>query len=1116
MEVVGEFSIGATISSGPKVVRTATVPASALLPFVGRELTITLAALFAQTTITALADDVIGGLAGSIDGYDDINGIVFGWCAYKGMSEESVSLEILVDNEPVGTVKADLQRTDLVGLYGKGFHGFHYRLPERFRDGIRHSVEIRDALTKLPLPKSPLAIVIKSQAVVRPSLLPSLDALISPINSVNSSKTRLVSPSSAKVTIVILTRDGAEILNDCLASIWRHAPSELVKVVIVDHHSSDHTAEVVKSWQSRLTVVYDHVLGNNSFSFANNHAIQRHADTEYVLLLNNDIILIEDVVGKMLKYLEEHPDVGLVGCKLMEARDRRDLSKLEVHHLGIQIEMTGTGSVDAFETASSQFIADQVAELQTYSVTGACVMMRTAEYLAVGGLEQSYFYGGEDVELGEAVWCDLGKKVVCLNNVTALHHRGWLRLSSRGSGSITRVQHNSRILKDRVGYQMRKRYQRSLVDPTVRWSGSRATIGFVVVEAGPAARTGEFFTANELGAALAAETKIGVEFLEPSVDWYDVRGITHIVNMLHEFKISQITKARPDILKVAWLRNNFEEWVASGDLHEYHQIWCSSELFCEHLRRVHGLSAVHVPIATNIADLSSGSAREEYLHPVIFNGSHSGVNRSFVDAFAESSEWENKLAIYGHGWERVPSVATLWKGFIPYSEMRDLYASSKIVIDHAHVSACRWGGTNSRIFDAIAAGCLPLSNSEQSARSDFDGLLPVWHDANDLKNTISHYLEHEEERLSLVNDLRQIVEARHQYRHRATQVSSCLVQASDKIGSVAIKIGAPNAAESHMWGDTHLAEALAAKLRQKGLRVAVHTMDHWESPGERFDASLVMRGLSRYQTKHDELSVAWVISHPHAISTEELKGYDGVAFASEHMIETSGNLDVPVLEARQFASNDSKGSVRELSEADVTLLEQVSADDVIFIGNTRRVRREFILAIAERMPVKVIGEGWDQYLPMEMVLGSFVENRMLPYLYAKAFAVLNDHWQDMNEAGILSNRVVDVLSSGGLVLSDWNDAGAELLSPELFFRTPSDAIEALQRFREQPEFRHTVLEEARRNVQNRFSAEVTADRIFELLETAHKRRMSGIRRHAKTPSEEQGQKRTVIAKSFAA
>jgi spore maturation protein CgeB len=205
-----------------------------------------------------------------------------------------------------------------------------------------------------------------------------------------------------------------------------------------------------------------------------------------------------------------------------------------------------------------------------------------------------------------------------------------------------------------------------------------------------------------------------------------------------------------------------------------------------------------------------------------------------------------------------------------------------------------------------------------------------------------------------------------------------------------------------------------------------------------------------------------------------------------------------------------------LSEGDLAILNRISTDDVLFVGNTRRVRREFILRIAEQMPIKVIGEGWDQYLPMEMVLGSHVDNRLLPNLYGKAFAVLNDHWPDMNEAAILSNRVVDVLSSGGLVVSDWNDAGAELVSPELFFRSPADAITTLQRFREQPELRRKVLEQARRNVKNHFDAEVTVERIFVLLRQAHERRMSGVRRQNRTEAGDRSQKGLVFAKTLAA
>ncbi|WP_156678519.1 glycosyltransferase family protein [Sphingomonas profundi] len=1096
MAVIGEYEFRLAVG-GRRLVSGVIIPATTLLPHIGSTLTATLPALLAEISVPLAAETLTGPLVGCVDGVDPNVNAVYGWCAFQGRTDNIVSLDVSVDGDALGTFSADLMRSDLAGLHGKGFHGFRIVMPEKYRDGCEHTIVLRDQLTGLPVPKSPFAFTLRKSRIVRPMLAPSVADRLSVARGVN------LAPGAAavrkRVTVVILTRNGGQVLDECLASIWKYTPAGLIDIVIVDHQSTDGTEAMIRRWKSKLTIDYHYVEGNNSFSFANNWAIDRFSDSEYVLLLNNDIILIEDVIGKMLRYLEEHEDVGLVGCKLLEARDRGDLTKASVHHLGIQLGLSAAGFVDAYETSQSGYIADQVAELPTYSVTGACAMMRRAEYLAIGGLEESYFYGGEDVELGEAVLADLGKKVVCLNNVAALHHRGWLRLSVRGAEGMKRVHQNSRVLRDRLGYQMRKRHARGLIDPDRRWASERARIGFVVVESGPVARTGEYFTAAEIGGALAAQFGVEVEFVQPDVNWHDARGLTHIVNMLHEYRISQVQSDRPNLMKIAWLRNNFEAWVQTGELTCYHMVWCSSLAFCRELERTHGIKALHVPIATNLEEMRSGNPAAERTTDVMFNGSHSGVARSFLAAFDDPA-WHDKVAIYGHGWDKVPAARPMWRGFFPYAEMRNLYANARIVIDQAHESAAHWGGTNSRVFDAIAAGCLPLTNSSESSETDFQGLLPVWRTEKDLRDLVGHFLDREEDRITLVARLASLVEDGHQYRHRAETVATALLEASQSVRSVAIKIGAPLRAEAHAWGDTHLAEALAGALRRRGLYVQVQCIEEWNPP-EHFDAALVMRGLSRYTPRGDELTLGWVISHPDAVSGEEVSLYDGVAFASQALADRHRGAATAATVARQFSIFDAEATeTAGIDPASAALLEKVSAEDIVFVGNTRGKVRKFIIDIAQSLPIKVIGAGWDQYVPMDMVLGDYIDNAALPHLYGKAFAVLNDHWADMAEANILSNRVLDVVMSGGLVISDWNDEGAALVSEELFFKSAAGAVAALRRFRADPEARGRAIAVARRNVARRFDAETSADRIFDLLTTAHENRMAGSRRGRVRPT----------------
>ncbi|MGN6189459.1 MAG: glycosyltransferase family protein, partial [Conexibacter sp.] len=66
----------------------------------------------------------------------------------------------------------------------------------------------------------------------------------------------------------------------------------------------------------------------------------------------------------------------------------------------------------------------------------------------------------------------------------------------------------------------------------------------------------------------------------------------------------------------------------------------------------------------------------------------------------------------------------------------------------------------------------------------------------------------------------------------------------------------------------------------------------------------------------------------------------------------------------------------------------------------------------------VWGLGWGGLLPVGGLAGEHLRNDAVRRAYSSAALVLNDHWDDMRERGIVSNRVFDALACGALVISD--------------------------------------------------------------------------------------------------
>jgi spore maturation protein CgeB len=66
----------------------------------------------------------------------------------------------------------------------------------------------------------------------------------------------------------------------------------------------------------------------------------------------------------------------------------------------------------------------------------------------------------------------------------------------------------------------------------------------------------------------------------------------------------------------------------------------------------------------------------------------------------------------------------------------------------------------------------------------------------------------------------------------------------------------------------------------------------------------------------------------------------------------------------------------------------------------------------------VYGTRWDQLIDSRFIQASIIPNDAVAALYREAGVVLNDHWPDMQRAGILSNRVFDALACAAPIVSD--------------------------------------------------------------------------------------------------
>ena len=117
-----------------------------------------------------------------------------------------------------------------------------------------------------------------------------------------------------RLAIVVISYNTEQMTRECLESVYENADMDSTSVVVVDNDSKDGSVEMIKSEFPDVLLIEN--KENTGFAAANNQAFEA-VDADYFLLLNSDTIVLGDVIGRSLEYLQNHPEVGAFGCRVL-------------------------------------------------------------------------------------------------------------------------------------------------------------------------------------------------------------------------------------------------------------------------------------------------------------------------------------------------------------------------------------------------------------------------------------------------------------------------------------------------------------------------------------------------------------------------------------------------------------------------------------------------------------------------------------------------------------------------------------------------------------------------------------------------------------------------------
>lgn len=229
--------------------------------------------------------------------------------------------------------------------------------------------------------------------------------------------------SDKLVSIIIPTKNGYKDVQRCVSSIIEKTTYQNYEIIMADNGSTDPKmhelyAEFEQQLPGRFFVESIDIPFN--FSTINNRAVKK-AHGEYLLFLNNDTeVITENWLTLMVSFAQQER-IGCVGAKLLYPNNT-------VQHAGVILGLGGVAGHGhyGYPHGDLGYFGRLAINVNYSAVTAACLLMKKADFDAVGGFEEAFTVAFNDVDLCLKVQA-LGRDNVWLHEAELYHFESQTR-----------------------------------------------------------------------------------------------------------------------------------------------------------------------------------------------------------------------------------------------------------------------------------------------------------------------------------------------------------------------------------------------------------------------------------------------------------------------------------------------------------------------------------------------------------------------------------------------------------------------------------------------------------------------------------------------------------------
>ena len=533
------------------------------------------------------------------------------------------------------------------------------------------------------------------------------------------------------------------------------------------------------------------------------------------------------------------------------------------------------------------------------------------------------------------------------------------------------------------------------------------------------------------------------------------------------------------------------DWMSlQTELWDFDLVAVASPTYQKEIEKL-GIKTIFTPQFTN-PEKFFYEYDEKKAHDILFVGRPGYERISALWAIESGFD----VALYGDGWQNKVDNKYFKGPYIDNQELHKYYASAKIVLNDTRQDMKEAGFISNRLYDVTASGGFLISDYMPEIEQFYGDSIPMFKTKEELKYLIEYYLDHPEERLKKAKKAQSITLANFTNEIIAKRMIDAIALDDNKIA-----IKSPWNANSDKIGDYWLGLDIEEGFKNNNLNVKNYYFENKYTTDEFYDNSRNLLYLqfkyNHYEFEAERKAKIMYLYFPTFIPHRGkfINSNDTFLYNTDVFLNNS-------LEFFDLIATPAKNVLNELKEKGyrAEFVSQFTNPDkfyysydenlkseLLFVGSTWYERESVKYATELGYDVSVYGLNWNDKIDNKYIKGDFIDNRDLNKYYSSAKIVLSDHAEDLEDMGLVINRLYDVTAVGGFIISEYSPFIEEIFGDSIpMFKNKDEFKQLVDFYLNNPDKRMEKAKQAQEITLNGYTNTIVAKKLKSLFDSISK------------------------------